>query len=299
MSVTDELLAGSIDMHIHTGPDPRVERKLNALEAALQAKAVGMRAIVIKSHEYPTAPVAYTVNQVVKGITVFGSITLNLEVGGLNTYTVEASAKLGAKVVWMPTNHSENDMKKKNIDGKGITILDSEGMLVPSVKDILAIIKKYEMVLSTGHLSKSEVFALVDEAERMSINKIVITHPLTEVVGANLNLQDQRLMVQKGAFIENAWNVTSSPREKLDPMRIVEAVRAVGAEHCILTTDFGQPHNLLPVEGMRTMIATMLKCGISQGEVELMVKINPAKLLNMDDPGSRHLGRDDTVIGFP
>jgi hypothetical protein len=182
MSVIDELLAGSIDMHIHTGPDPRVERKLNALQAASQAQAVGMRAIVIKSHEYPTAPVAYTVNQIVKDMTVFGSIALNLEVGGLNTYAVEASAKLGAKVVWMPTNHSANDMKRKNIAGKGITILDSEGKLLPSVKDILAIIKRYEMVLATGHLSKSEVFALVDEAERMDINKIVITHPLTELV---------------------------------------------------------------------------------------------------------------------
>jgi hypothetical protein len=94
-------------------------------------------------------------------------------------------------------------------------------------------------------------------------------------------------MAQKGAFIENAWNVTSSPREKLDPMRIVEAIRAVGAEHCILSTDFGQTHNPAPVEGMRVMIATMLKCGINPREVELMVKINPAKLLNMDVPGPK------------
>ena len=97
MSLIDNLLQGSIDMHIHHGPDARVERRVDALQAALQAQEAGMRAIVLKSHEYPTTPLAYIVSQIVRNIAVLGSIALDLEVGGLNTHALEVSAKLGAK----------------------------------------------------------------------------------------------------------------------------------------------------------------------------------------------------------
>ena len=64
-------------MHIHHAPDPRMERRMDALQLALQAKKVGMRAIVLKSHDYPTTPVAYTVSQMVQDIAVLGSIALD------------------------------------------------------------------------------------------------------------------------------------------------------------------------------------------------------------------------------
>ena len=42
------LLAGAIDIHVHSYPDSR-PRSLDALDAARQAKAHGMRAIVLKN----------------------------------------------------------------------------------------------------------------------------------------------------------------------------------------------------------------------------------------------------------
>ncbi len=159
---------------------------MGALQIALQAKEVGMRGIVLKSHDYPTAPVAHTVNQVVHDNAVLGSISLDLEVGGLNTHALEASAKIGAKVVWMPTFTSANDMRETGRDEKeGITILDAEGKLLPSVKNILDIVKSYRMVLATGHISVAEAFALVDEARRKGLPKVVITHPLLERLGGS------------------------------------------------------------------------------------------------------------------
>ncbi len=282
MSVTEKLLQGSIDMHVHHGPDARVERRADALQVARQAQEVGMRAIVLKSHEYPTAPLAYIVNQVIPNIAVFGSISLDLDVGGLNTYALETSAKLGAKVVWMPTLTSDNDMRKRNLAEKGITILDGEGKLFPVVVEILDIVKSYQMVLATGHLSVSEAFALVDEARSKGVSKMVITHPLSERLGAYLSLEEQSQMAEKGAFVEHCFNLTMPLAGRLNPMRIVEAVRAVGAEHCIMSTDFGQAHNPTPAEGMRMMIATMLRCGLTEKEMELVVKVNPAKLLSLD-----------------
>ncbi|MFC2005401.1 DUF6282 family protein [Chloroflexota bacterium] len=282
MSVIDELLQGSIDMHIHHGPDYRIERRVDALQAARQAQEAGMRAIVLKSHAYPTTPVAYTVNQVIQNIAVLGSIALDFEVGGLNTHALEASAKLGAKVVWMPTFSSANDMRKRNLDEEGITIFDSEGKLLPVVAEILDIVKSYQMVLATGHLSVSEAFALVDEASRRGLPKIVITHPLLDWLGAHLSLEEQCQMADKGAFIEHCFAITLPATMRLDPNKIVEAVRAVGAERCIMSTDLGQAYNPAPAEGMRMMIGTMLKCGLTEKEMELMVKVNPAQLLDLD-----------------
>src|SRR3989304_4169189 len=97
MSAIERLMQGSIDMHVHHGPDPRVERRLDALQTALQAQEAGMRAIVLKNHDYPTVPVAYIVGQLAPKVAVLGSISLDYEVGGLNPSAVEASARMGAR----------------------------------------------------------------------------------------------------------------------------------------------------------------------------------------------------------
>jgi len=44
-----ELIEGSIDFHIHTGPDV-FPRLVNDIEAAKQAKEAKMKAILLKNH---------------------------------------------------------------------------------------------------------------------------------------------------------------------------------------------------------------------------------------------------------
>ena len=50
-------LSGAIDIHVHSSPD-NVERSVDGLEAAVMARAHGMRAIVLKNHYDPTAGLA-------------------------------------------------------------------------------------------------------------------------------------------------------------------------------------------------------------------------------------------------
>jgi hypothetical protein len=277
----DTLVHGAIDMHVHHGPDAHIQRCVDALQAALQAEKAGMRAIVLKNHDYPTAPLAYIVSQRVRNLSVFGSLSLDFAVGGLNPSAVETSAILGAKVVWMPTFSSANDRERLGLSGEGIRILDEKGKILPSVEEILNIVKSHDMILATGHLSKREAFALVDDAREKGLTKIVITHPLEKRVGAPLSIDEQREMAEKGAFIEHCFLATMPLGDRLDPMKIIEAVRAVGAEHCLLTTDLGQDWNPPPAQGMRMMVATLLRCGLSVGEIELMIKTNPARLLGL------------------
>ena len=279
MSEIDTMMRGSIDMHVHHGPDPRVERRADALQVARQAEEAGMKAIVLKSHEYPTAPLAYILSQIVSNVSIFGSISLDFEAGGLNPYALQASAKLGAKVVWMPTFTSANDRRINGLGEDGISVLNSEGKLLSVVDEILDIIRNYQMVLATGHLSAAEIFALVERAIQKGVANIVITHPLWPKGGAKLEISDQQQLASQGAFIEHCFGNTMPYPDRLDPMTIAAAVKAVGAEHCIVTTDLGQAHNPTPAEGMRMAIATLLKCGLDKTELELMVKTNPAKLL--------------------
>lgn len=288
MGDIDDILCGSIDMHLHHAPDSLLKRRLDALQTAKQAREFGMRGIVLKSHDYPTAPLAHLVNLLVPEVSSFGSLCLDYETGGLNTSTVEVSARLGARVVWMPTFSAANSRSKVasllgiKLPGEGITILRG-GKLAPEVTDILHIIKDYDMTLASGHLSPGEIFALVEAAKRIGLRKIIITHALERgVVEESLGLEAQQQLASEGAFIEHCFLTLMPTADKLDPSQMVAAIRAVGAEHCIMSTDFGQIYHPPAPEGMRMFIATMLKYGLTRAEIELMVKVNPARLLSLD-----------------
>ena len=294
MTDIDKLLQGSIDMHLHPSPD-LTPRRVDALEAARQAQHAGMRAIVLKNHYYPTAPMAILVRKLVSGIGVFGSVCLNLEVGGLNFHALEASAKLGAKVVWMPTLSSANARAKTRkllrlpLEGDGFSIVNTEGKLVPEVGRILSLVKEYDMVLASGHMSPAETFTLFDEAQRMGIWKLVITHPAdTEIAEHPFSSEDQQRLAQMGAFIECTLLGLLPTMSGHNPVHMVENIKSIGAEHCIMSTDLGQLNNPVPSEGMRMFMATLLSKGITEQEIELMARVNPARLLGLDSDKSQN-----------
>ncbi|OGO40452.1 MAG: hypothetical protein A2147_08785 [Chloroflexi bacterium RBG_16_57_8] len=282
----DELLRGAIDMHLHTGPDVMPGR-VDALEAAKQARQAGMRAIVIKNHSYPTTPLAMMAGQLVPEVAVFGSICLDYDIGGLNADAVEKNADMGARVVWMPTFSSANSrpaMRKLGLklEGEGFSIVDARGRLVSEIDKILEIIKAHGMVLASGHVSPRESLALVKRARAAGIEKMVITHPSdAEFVVQAHTLEELQRLAGLGAFIEQTF-VTMLPTEwSHPPGPRVKAIKAIGVEHCIMSTDLGQFWNPTPAEGMRLFMATLLRNGVSAREIELMAKENPGRLLGM------------------
>jgi hypothetical protein len=276
-------MKGAIDIHVHIPPDPNRKRRLNAYEVAIQARDAGMRGVVIKSHDYMTTPVAYTLQTLLEGIELYGGLALDFELGGLNPAAVTAAGKMDTSVVWMPTFSSRNDMQKKGIEGKGITILDEDGKILPVVTEILEIIKQYDMTLATGHLSTGETLSLLDEAGRIGVSRTIVTHPMSRSVGASASIDDQMKMRREGVFIEHCFIATMPTSDRLAPRELADAMQAVGPEHCIMSTDFGQIVNPLPVEGMRMYIETMLACGITEDEILTMIRKNPAKALGITE----------------
>ena len=280
MSNADRLVEGAVDIHVHFAPDPKVERRGSAIEIAEQAAKMGMQALVLKSHEYPTQPVAYTVSQIVPDITLIGGIALDYEVGGLNPAAVEATANMGGRVVWMPTYSAQADRQHKGLSG-GIFLLDDNGKLLPEVYAILEVVKAYDMVLATGHVSTLECMALVSEAKNLGINRVVVTHGTTSAFWTGMTPEDMKTMAGMGAYVEHCLHVMMPMTYRMPPQDLVEVIRTIGTENCIISTDFGQDFHPMPAEGLRMGIATLLKAGLDEVELGMLVKDNPARLLGL------------------
>ncbi|HOQ20738.1 MAG TPA: DUF6282 family protein [Methanothermobacter sp.] len=246
-------LQGMIDTHIHPGPDI-VPRLLDDIEAARQAQLEGMEAIVIKNHVEPTASRARIASKVT-GLKVIGGVTLNETVGGLNPSAVEASAELGGRFVWMPTISRE----KTNLS---------------NMVEVLDVIAEHDLVLATGHLRPYEIFELIDLAKSTGIQRILVNHPLTRIVGASL--EEQREMARH-AILEHC--IVACFHEQLPPSRIIEAIEYVGYRKCIIATDLGQEHNPSPVDGLKWFIWSLIQGGLKQKHINWMCSSAPKRLI--------------------
>ena len=274
-SQVEEILTGSFDLHVHSRPEPEQRLRLDALDTGRYAHEAEMAGFVLKSHFYPTAPMAQTLNRIYPGLSVAGSVVLNREVGGLNPDAVQAAADLDARVVWMPTRSADFFVAAQG-QGPGLRVTDDGGALLPQVHDILDIVQKTGMVLASGHLSPSETLSLFRAAKAKGIQRMVATHP--QDVASTEELEE---MVSLGAYAEYTFLSCMPSRNRTTPKEIASAVRALGVERCVVTTDFGQWNNPPPAEGMRMAIAELLNAGLEPDEVETLVKGNPRQLVGI------------------
>src|SRR2546429_1648285 len=257
-------------MHCHHGPDPHRARSVDAAEAVAEAEALGMAAIVLKSHAYPTGPIAILMQKMVERLRVFGGICCDFEVGGLNPAAVEVALRTGAKVVWMPTFSSVIDRRKLGLPGPGIPVIGERARLVPAAEEILRLVKQHDAVIATGHIELAEQFAIVEAATALGA-KTVITHPLEKLVGLDHRLADVLALADRGAVIEFTY-LTCIPGGMAAteaPETFAHAMMTVGPERAIMSTDFGQAASPHPADGMRLFIAEMLRCGVPAAAIGL------------------------------
>src|SRR5438046_551246 len=150
LSANAQTLSGAIDMHAHADPDG-VPRKIDAVDLARLVKERGMRAIVLKNHYEPTASLAYIVRKVVPGIEVFGGISLDLTVGGVNPAAVEWMTKVRGgygKVVWLPTYDSEHQAGRS---GRPFSPVVRNRAVTPAGPEVIAMAAHDNQVVDTDH----------------------------------------------------------------------------------------------------------------------------------------------------
>jgi hypothetical protein len=282
VSAASDLIVGAIDMHCHHGPDPHRARSVDAAEAVAEAEALGMGALVLKSHAYPTGPVAVLMQKTVARLRVFGGICCDAEVGGLNPAAVEVALRTGARVVWMPTFSSTVDRRKLGLPGPGIALLDARGRLIPAVQEILRLVRAHDAVVATGHIDLPEQIALVEAARPLGV-RTLMTHALETLVGPDHTLADVVGVADRGAMIEFTY-LTCIPGGMAAteaPATFAHAMMTVGPERAIMSTDFGQAASPHPAAGMQLFIAEMLAAGVPAAAVDRMARRNPARLLGL------------------
>jgi microsomal dipeptidase-like Zn-dependent dipeptidase len=69
----------------------------------------------------------------------------------------------------------------------------------------------------------------------------------------------------------------------VDPMDTVNAIKQIGADRCLIGSDFGQVLHLDAVPGIRVFIRALLGFGVSRDEIKTMFSTNPARLLYLED----------------
>src|SRR4051794_39380521 len=197
-----QTLSGAIDMHAHADPDGSA-RSIDAIDLAKLAKSRGMRAIVLKNHYEPTASLAYLVRKEVPDIEVFGGISLDLTVGGVNPAAVEWMTKVKGgygKVVWLPTFDSENQAVPAK---RPFAPVVRDGAVTPEVSQVIALAARNHLVLETGHSSAAEALIIIREAKRQGVESVMVTHAMSTPV--DMSIGEMQAAAKLGAFLELVW----------------------------------------------------------------------------------------------
>lgn len=291
------LIKGAYDLHIHSGPD-LLPRKIDDLEMAERIKISGMAGFSMQSHYFATGERAKIVNKLYPDCHAVGTIVLNQYVGGINPAAVEVAARSETKIVWFPTqdsSHARSDifdsgkpleklpfwakilmeMKEENKLPPSINILQ-DGKLIDSVYDVLDTIAKHNMMLVTGNISHPECFALVKEAHKRKVEKILIA--LVDHPSVNYTIEQQKELAGYGAYMEHCYNTWSS--NKVDLAETINQIRTMGADRVVLSTDLGQKKNIFPDEGMLHFAAELSKAGFSHKDILKMTAHNSRNLIS-------------------
>ena len=274
-------LQGVIDIHVHSDPDS-IPRSIDAIDVAKLGKTRGERGLVLKNHYESTASLAYIVRKEVPGIQVFGGIDLNLPVGGVNPSAVEYMTKVKGgygKVVWMPTFDAENQVRFSK-ENRPYVPVSKNGQLLPAVKQVIGICARHDLLLETGHSSPAEALLIIREAQRQHVKHIVVTHAMIKPI--NMSTPQMQEAARMGAYIEFVYNALIGPNKEFTFDDYVKAIRALGPAHCILSSDLGQASNPLHPDGLEAFFAMLRKDGFSQGEIDRMAKVNPARVLGLE-----------------
>ena len=269
-----------IDIHVHSDPDS-VPRSIDAIDLARLAKARGMRALVLKNHYESTASLAWVVRKEAPGIEIFGGIDLNLTVGGVNPAAVERMTMVKGgwgRVVWMPTFDAENQVRFSR-ENRPFVAVARDGQLLPEVKQVIAIAARHQLILETGHSSAAEGLMILREGHRQGVRHMVVTHAM--IAPVRMSIPQMREAAQEGAYLEFVYNALIGPNKEYEAADYAAAIRAVGPEFCILSSDLGQAANPLHPDGLVAFFAALRQQGISQSDIDRMSKTNPAELLGL------------------
>jgi hypothetical protein len=321
--LSQELLKGSIDIHVHAGPHIfSSPRRVDPFQAARLARDTGMQSIVYMDVFEMSNGTAWLVNREVPDFKVYGGLILNTVYGGMNPRAVKTALSYGdgAKYIsfgahstyyqaaregrlvddeFVPLSEIYPKFKTEELDRCiRIPVDEAPGDDLDEILKLIAANPHVYMI--TGHVSTEEGVRLVELAEEYGIKKTVVSSAVTKIA----NTSQLQYMTDMGAFIEYTLaaytHTTTIPKTHYYVEReyasidegmsgadeggikqVAEQIAEIGAEHCVICTDFGVYTLPTPVEGFREFIACLLDMGTPQDDIRLMSKTNPETILGL------------------
>jgi len=306
LGLTDPALVGAMDVHSHVDPSTPwnngITRAIDFIEYAHLGKLRGVRGFVIKEHHSAAAAgYAYMIRKHIEPtLEVFGRMPLNFQVGGINVAAVDHFTHVRGgwgRIVEMPTIDAEwryaggprpgreprapETAERRAVSRPWMALMppgspmavsiSQNGELRPEVKFLLEYVSRTRTAdsggrisISTGHSSGDEDVLLAREANRLGL-LIVSPHGTQDMSPEQL-----QEYVRLGGFLELRQGGATA-----------EWVRMVGAENAVVSSDCGFRHELLPTDCMAIAARTLREGGVSERELDLMFKQNPAKLVDI------------------
>ena len=300
-SAADQLLLrDAIDIHAHLDPDSfgphsaQAARALDSVDMAERAKRVGMRGFVIKHHYDETAGIAYLTSKQVPEVEAYGQLGLNFPAGGLNPAAVHHFAEIKGgrgRIVAMPTWDSENNIKHSRTPDRPFVAVTRDGELLPEAKAVIAAVAAAKvrdsdarLALSTGHLAPDEALMVVREAKAQGVAQIVVTHAMGHPI--NMSIDQMKEAAGMGAYIEFVAAFTVGSRAEFTMQEYHDAIRAVGIDHVILSSDSGQMNRPMPDDLLAYVAGQLRAKGMTTAELRTMMVENPARLLGITQPAA-------------
>ncbi len=307
--LTEQLLKGAVSYHDHYGWEKgggqgtKCRKTYDPVLIASSARDAGMRAVVLRNLYFSSAGDAHLVARMVPGIDVFGGIFMSSEIGGVNPTAVETMMTYGGgtRFVCMATDSSAHHARgagltEDEIHADPVKYVDAfgrDGKVKPETTEVLQLIAEHDALLETGSMSPTEILTLVEAARHEGVNRILVTHPTPWFCG--MSIPDMQRAIEMGAYIEFTFMFYSHAvsyfarkyggGDMKEPESIGDAfdqIRALGAEHCVLSTDYGTIESSLPVEGLRQFMFCLLDLGMTAEEIAFMIRTNPGYLIGLE-----------------
>ncbi|MDP6048191.1 MAG: DUF6282 family protein [Candidatus Bathyarchaeota archaeon] len=302
--------------HIFSSP-----RRVDPFQAAIEARDAGMQAIVYMDVFEMSNGTAWLVNRQIPDFQTYGGLILNTVYGGMNPRAVKTALYYGdgAKYVSFGAHSTYFQAAREGrvVDGEYVPLsklypefkkeldmcieIPLEKKPGENLDEILRLIAaKPHVYMITGHTSVDESIRLVDLAEEYGIEKVIVSSAVVK----EATMDELQYITEKNAFIEYTLaaytHTTTIPKTHYYVEReyasidegmsgevsggvkhVAEQIEELGAQHCILSTDFGVYTLPTPLEGLREFIACLMDFGITNDDLTKMVKTNPEKLLGL------------------
>lgn len=298
-------LTDAIDVHAHA----RSGDEEDPLHAAQEATRAGMKGILFKSiSPGPSWEVARQVQEEVdrwaekeglRPVKCLAAWVIGIPLRPVDFAEIKAAVEGGIAGMWMPPVTSAWSISRLGGRGKwfdekrrydepvpavsweqarkvGLYVLDDHGRLLPEIRDTVRLVADHGVALSFGHLSPQEMDALAEDVEAIGYTRAFIDHPFSEVF--EFDVPELKRWAAAGIRFALTWDELS-PLLGVDPQDMVAAIRAVGPEYFMLSSDAGIPILPQTVEAYRLLAAMLRAYGMTEVEMRQLMSGSAEEML--------------------